>query len=129
MIVIKITKERAFIWVVNMNYLSDNSLGSQLNPIHNNIELTKAMKGRRNCYLYTIGTFQVNEDNLNTLKIRNIKLVGLAFAKLKYKSNKEKLLGKTPINIVFDELESLNIKIGNDINLEHKNRYISGGMH
>ncbi len=63
-----------------MNYLSDNSLGGQLKPIHNNIELTKAMKGRRNCYLYTVGTFQVNKENLDTLKINNIKLVGLAFA-------------------------------------------------
>ena len=32
-----------------MDYISENNLGGELNPIHNNIELTKAMIGRRNC--------------------------------------------------------------------------------
>lgn len=112
-----------------MNYLSDNSLGGQLKPVHNNIELTKAMKGRRNCCLYTVGTFQVNDENLHILKISNIKLVGLAFAKLKYKPKKEKLLGKTTTNIVVDELISLDIKVNNDINVEQTKRYLDGGMH
>lgn len=112
-----------------MNYLNDYSLGGQLKPIHNNTELTKAMKGRRNCYLYTVGTFQVNKENLYTLKISNIKLVGLAFAKLKYKSKKEKLSGKTTTNIVVDELVSIDIKVSNDINVERTKRYLGGGMH
>ena len=34
-----------------MTYVNDNSLGGKLKPIHNNIELTKAMKSRRNCCL------------------------------------------------------------------------------
>ena len=87
------------------------------------------MLGRRNCVIYTVGTFEITEENLYTLKIKNIKLVGLAFAKLQYKPNKEKLLGKNTTNIVVDELVSLNIKISNDVNLEQKDRYISGGMH
>ena len=100
-----------------MNYVSDNSLGGQLKPIHNNIELTKAMKGRRNCYLYT-------------LKTSNIKLVGLAFAQAQFEPRKEKKQITKPLNIVLDEIHELplNVAIGIDIS-EHKDRYISGGMH
>lgn len=113
-----------------MNYVSDNSLGGQLKPVHNNIELTKAMKGRRNCYLYTVGTFPINEENLYTLKISNIKLVGLAFAQAQFKPRKEKKQITKPLNIVLDEIHELplNVAIGIDIS-EQKNRYISGGMH
>lgn len=114
-----------------MNCVSDNNLGSQLKPIHNNLELTKAMKGRRNCCLYTVGTFQVNEENLYTLKISNIKLVGLAFVPVQFKPRKKKKQITKPINIVLDELHELpvNVSIGIDINSEQKDRYISGGMH
>ncbi len=113
-----------------MNYVSDNSLGGQLKPIHNNIELTKAMKGRRNCYLYTFGIFPINEENLYTLKISNIKLVGLAFAQAQFKPRKKKKQIKKPLNIVLDEIHELplNVTIGIDIS-EQKDRYISGGMH
>lgn len=113
-----------------MNYVSDNSLGGQLKPIHNNIELTKAMKGRRNCYLYTVGTFPINEENLYTLKTSNIKLVGLAFAQAQFEPRKEKKQITKPLNIVLDEIHELplNVAIGIDIS-EHKDRYINGGMH
>lgn len=112
-----------------MNYVSDNILGGQLKPVHNNIELTKAMKGRRNCYLYTVGTFQVNEQNYYDLKLRNIKLVGLAFAQLKYKPSKEKQQGRKPVNIIIDLCNmTLNINVDTNIKLEQKDKYLNGGM-
>lgn len=112
-----------------MNYVDDNSLGGQLKPIHNNCELSKAVLGRKNCYLYTVGTFKVNEQNLYDLKIRNIKLVGLAFAQLKYKPKKKQK--KSNINIIIDELHEIpiNISVGIDMSLEQKDKYLSGGMH
>lgn len=112
-----------------MNYIKENDLGGQLKPIHSNYELSKAVLGRKNCYLYTVGTFKVNEQNLYELKTRNIKLIGLAFAQLKYKPKKKPK--KANINIIIDELHEmpLNISVGIDINLEQKDKYISGGMH
>ncbi len=111
-----------------MTYVNDNSLGGKLKPIHNNIELTKAMKSRRNCCLYTVGTFPINEENLYTLKISNIKLIGLAFARLKFKPKKNNQDGLITTNIVFDEMISLNINVNTNIS-EEKNKYLSGGMH
>ena len=46
-----------------MKYIDDDVLGGQSRPIHNNFELTNAMQGRKNCFLYTVGTFQVNNQN------------------------------------------------------------------
>lgn len=116
-----------------MDYISENNLGGELNPIHNNIELTKAMIGRRNCYLYTVGTFEVNKENLHTLSISNIKLIGMAFAQAQYKPRRKKKQKTKPLNFIFDELHNLplNISIGVDISLEedkHVN-YISSDMH
>lgn len=113
-----------------MNYIDDNNLGGQLRPIHNNIELASAIQGRRNCCLYTVGTFQVNRQNYYELKSRNIKLVGLAFAQLKYKPLKEKQQGRKPVNIIIDELSNmtLNINIDTNIKLEQKDKYLNGGM-
>ena len=113
-----------------MKYVNDNELGSQLRPVHNNSELTNAIQGKRNCYLYTVDTFQVNEQNYYELKLRNIKLVGLAFAQLKYKPSKEKQQGRKPVNIIIDELSKipLNINVNTNIKLEQKNKYINGGM-
>lgn len=112
-----------------MNCVDDNSLGGQLNPVHNNFELKKAMFNRKNCVIYTVGTFKIEEQNLYELEIRNIKLVGLAFAQIKYKS-KNKEQKKSSINIIFDELHEipLNISVGIDMNLEQEDKYISGGM-
>lgn len=112
-----------------MNCVDDNSLGGQLNPVHNNFELKKAMFSRKNCVIYTVETFKIEEQNLYELEIRNIKLVGLAFAQMKYKP-KEKEQKKSSINIIFDELHEmpLNISVGIDMNLEQEDKYISGGM-
>jgi hypothetical protein len=105
-----------------MNYIDDYSLGGQLNPINNNIELTKAMKGRRNCYLYTFGTFEVNEVNLFLLKTNNIKLVGGLVARAKNKAKEEAIVGtENKKIIIFDELSF-------DVKMEYKEKYI-GGMH
>ena len=65
-----------------MTYVNDNSLGGKLKPIHNNIELTKAMKSRRNCCLYTVGTFPINEENLYTLKINLNKVYKVGFPQI-----------------------------------------------
>jgi hypothetical protein len=64
------------------------------------------------------------------LKERNIKLVGLAFAQLKYKPLKEKQQDKKSVNIIIDELSkiTLNINIDTNVKLEQKDKYISGGM-
>jgi hypothetical protein len=105
-----------------MNYVDDYSLGGQLNPIHNNMELTKAMKDRRNCYLYTFGTFEVNEVNLFLLRTNNIKLVGVLVAIAKNKAKEEVIVGTEKKKIImFDELSF-------DVKMEHKQKYI-GGMH
>lgn len=113
-----------------MKYVDDNVLGGQLRPIHNNIELTMAMQRRKNCHLYTVGTFQVNNQNYIELKERNIKLVGLTFAQLKYKPSTEKQQGKKTVNIIIDELNNLllNVNVETNIKLVQKDRYISGGM-
>lgn len=113
-----------------MSCVNDNDLGGQLRPIHNNSELTSAMQGRKNCCLYTIGTFQVNNKNYIELKARNIKLIGLAFAQLKYKPLKEKYQGRKKVNIIIDELSkiTLNINVDTNIKLEQKDKYLNGGM-
>lgn len=113
-----------------MKYIDDDVLGGQSRPIHNNFELTNAMQGRKNCFLYTVGTFQVNNQNYIELKERNIKLVGLAFAQLKYKPLKEKQQDRKSVNIIIDELSkiTLNINIDTNVKLKQKNKYISGGM-
>lgn len=113
-----------------MKYVNDDELGSQLRPVHNNSELTNAIQGRKNCYLYTVGTFQVNEQNYCELKLRNIKLIGLAFAQLKYKPSKQNQQGRKAVNIIIDELSkiSLNINIDTNIKLEQKDKYLNGDM-
>lgn len=114
-----------------MSYIDDNSLGGQLKPVHDNHELHKAMLGRKDCVIYTVGTFKVNEENLFELKSKNIKLIGLAFAQIQFKPKKKQQQRKSNINIVVDELHEmpLNVSIGIDINKEQKKNYISGGMH
>lgn len=111
-----------------MKYVNDNDLGGKLRPIHNNVELASAIRGRRNCYLYTVGTFQVNEQNYYELKLKSIKLIGLAFAQLKYKPSKEKQQGRKPVNIIIDELSKipLNINVDTNIKLEQKDKYLNG---
>ena len=111
-----------------MGNINDNELGGQLRPVHNNIELKTAIIGRRNCCIYTVGTFQINEQNYYELKSRNIKLVGLAFAQLKYKPLTEKQQERTPLSIIIDELSKLSLNISTNVKSEQKNKYINGGM-
>lgn len=75
----------------------DNILGGELTPVSNNSELRTAILGRKNCYIYTKGTFQVTEENLYELKIRNIKLVGIAFAYLSKELEKVILNGTSDL--------------------------------
>ena len=42
-----------------MKYVDDDVLGSQLSPIHNNIELTTAMQGRKNCFYIRLVLFKL----------------------------------------------------------------------
>lgn len=65
---------------MKMTILADSSLGGELNPVSNNNDLRKAITGRSNCYIYTKGTFTIDRDILQDLKIKNIKLIGMAFA-------------------------------------------------
>ena len=114
-----------------MNYIDNNNLGSQLKPVRNNRELEKAIFGRKNCVIYTIGTFEIEKSNLMVLESKNIKLIGLAFAQAQFKPRKKKKKITKPLNIVLDEFHELplNVSIGIDMNLEQKDRHISGGMH
>lgn len=83
--------------IEEITIVKDRDLGGQLNPVSNNRELLKALTGRKNCYIYTKGTFQVTEENLYELKIRNIKLVGLAFAYLTKELEKVVLKGTSDL--------------------------------
>lgn len=109
-----------------MEYIDDNILGGKLRPVRNNHELTKAMYGRKNCIIYTVGTFKIREENILLLELKNITLVALAFAQLKHKKKKKKQEQK--FNIIVDEIHELPLSIKLDIDVEQKNRYINGGM-
>jgi hypothetical protein len=85
--------------IEEVTIVKDNDLGGQLNPVSNNKELLKAILGRKNCYIYTKGTFQVTEQNLYELKVRNIKLVGLSFAYLSKEIEKVVLSGTSDISL------------------------------
>lgn len=100
---------------MKMTILADHSLGGQLNPVSNNYQLRQAITGRSNCYVYTKGTFNITEDILQDLKIKNIKLVGLAFAYLTKEIEKVVLNGTsdmTPKGLLV-ELERESKKYGN----------------
>ena len=94
--------------------VKDRDLGGQLNPVSNNQELLIAMAGRRNCCIYTKGTFQVTKVNLYELKIRNIKLIGLAFTSFSKKLEKAVLNGTSDITC------GLNIEKGIKVNYERR---------
>lgn len=48
---------------MNIN-IRDKFLGSELTPVSNNRELKQAVMGRKDCYIYTKGTFQITKENL-----------------------------------------------------------------
>lgn len=93
--------------IEKISILKDTDLGGQLNPISNNDQLRKAILGRRNCKLYTKGTFKLTEDIVNDLRIRNIKLIGLAFACLPKKIETEILndISKMSPKKIIEEVE------------------------
>lgn len=62
-------------------------LGSKERPCMDNVDITIAMRGRTDCMLYTIGTFELAEINLIEAKARNITFVGLNVAKMGGKEN------------------------------------------
>lgn len=80
------------------NNVLDCALGGKLNLVSNNRELRQAVIGRRNCNIYTKGTFQISKENLFELEIRNIKLVGLSFAR--FSKEQEKVDLKVDDNII-----------------------------
>lgn len=84
--------------IEEITIVKDNDLGGQLNPVSNNQELLKAILGRKNCYIYTKGTFQLTEQNLYELKVRNIKLVGISFAYFLKEKEKVVLSGTSDIS-------------------------------
>jgi len=105
--------------------MDNEILGTEENPIHNNQELSKAIIGKNNCCLYTVGTFKVNEENLYQLEKRKIKLIGLMVAMALGRKN-----GKNfNVNQIKQEIDKF-ISIGIDVNLTQKskqiNKYISG---
>lgn len=63
-----------------MEIINERQLGGSLNPVTNNYELRQAITGRRNCIIFTKGTFKIESDNLEGIRSRNIQLKGLAFA-------------------------------------------------
>lgn len=54
-------------------------LGSLNNPVSNNHQLRKAIIGRQNCIIYTKGTFKIDDDILEDLTIKNIRLLGVGY--------------------------------------------------
>ena len=57
----------------------NNYLGSQNNPCRDNKEILTAITGRRNCIIYTRGTFEIKPDIIQQLNLRNIKLCGIGY--------------------------------------------------
>lgn len=55
------------------------ALGSQLNPCKSIKELLQAMTGRKNCTIYTMGTFYLETDILKELELRNITLYAVGY--------------------------------------------------
>ena len=110
--------------------MKDNELGSELHPVKNNIELSHAIINKENCIIYTVKTFTISKENLNLIRQKNITLVGLAFAEVKYIPNKNKINNKRLNNIVFDEIHEFPFDIKVDMNLEtnQKSKYLNGGM-
>lgn len=54
-------------------------LGSKTNPCKNVEEVSKAIKGKRNCIVYTSRTFELNKMILWEIRLRNIKLCGVNY--------------------------------------------------
>lgn len=57
----------------------DDYLGSKNNPCKSVEEISKAIKGRKNCIIYTKGIFELNKMILCELNLRNIKLCGVSY--------------------------------------------------
>ena len=57
----------------------NNYLGSKNNPCQDDKEILAAIMGRRDCTIYTRGTFKINELVQSELKLRNIKLCGIGY--------------------------------------------------
>lgn len=58
-------------------------LGSKKRPCIDNADITIAMRGKTDCMLYTMRTFEIAERNLIEANARNITFVGLNAAKMK----------------------------------------------
>lgn len=57
-------------------------LGSKERPCMDNADITIAMRGRTDCILRTMGTFEIAAKNLIEANARNITFVGLNAAKM-----------------------------------------------
>lgn len=55
----------------------DNYIGSKEMPCKNIYELQKAIKGRIDLIIYTLGTFNISDELYQEIKHRNIKLCGV----------------------------------------------------
>ena len=107
--------------------MKENELGSELNPIKNNFELKQAIIGRENCTIYTVNTFKVDEENIAELKLRNITLIGIAFATVKnIPKTMPNIKNQNLKNTIVDEIN----KITFDIKMENnqKLKYFNGDV-
>lgn len=98
-----------------MEIINDHQLGGALNPVTNNYQLRQAITGRKNCIIYTKETFKIDLDNLESIRIRNIRLEGLAFAYLLKEVEKSVLKGTSDITPkgLLSELNKNEVHYGN----------------
>lgn len=69
--------------MIKKTIIKDTDLGGVLNPVSNNQELTQALgldiEGPYDTIIFTKGTFEIDNNNLEKLQKRHISLLGEAY--------------------------------------------------
>lgn len=83
-----------------MKFVHSNELGGKNNPISNENDLLKAIQNKKNCCMYTKGTFLLPQCILSELEFRNIELFGENYLTFSKQLEKEILEGNTKNDMI-----------------------------